>query len=297
MTYQIVQTMPSASAENDKAAITYFMDTFLPARGWTVGSHPSLSNTSNDTRWILQRNFTDLFTNTPEKSYLWVSYAHSSTGSHYFSQYEDATYTTVPGDKGTDSTNRLDLAWTPNVGATQFPWKFWVSSENNKAFLVTRYDVIYFWDYGCDFPVYRTWPANEVPNLDRKFTCNWLPMKGYTPTTNLPNSYGNNTTEYALKFVVPGHIENLEGPYLLSPITMKQDGTMSFFWDQPDVSMYCPDSSVNSTNRSTIIAVISNIYPVQFNGIGDYHLLTKNTPTSESIAFNIGPTLPDLIGA
>ena len=296
MTYQIVQTMPSASAENDKAAIYYFMDTFLPARGWTVGTHPNKSNTSTSTYWMLQRNFTDLFTNTPEKSYLWVKYWHSSS-TQYFSQYEDATYDTVPGDLGTDETNLVSLSWTTNTGNTQFPWKFWVSSENNKSFLVTRYDTIYFWDYGCDFPVYRTWPANEAPGSDRKFTCNWLPVKGYTATSNLPNNSGTSGTEYKLKFVLPGKNENLQGTYLLSPITIKQDLCMNFIWDQADVSMYCPDSSVAEFNRTYIDANLSKVYPVQFNGIGDYYLLTENTPTSESIAFNVGPTLPDLVGA
>lgn len=296
MTYQIVQTMPSASLENDEAAINYFMDTFLPARGWTVGIHPSTSNTSSDTYWILQRNFTDLFTNTPEKSYLWVKYRHTST-THNFYQYEDATYDTVPGDKGTDTTNQTSLDWTINTGATQFPWKFWVSSQNNKSFLVTRFDTVYFWDYGCDFPVYRTWPANETPSGDRMFTCNWLPIKGFTATTNLPNNTGDSSAEYNLKFVIPGKTENLQGAYLLSPITIKQDVSSNFIWDQPDVSMYCPDSSAGPASRTNVDATLSNVYPVQFNGIGDYYLLTQNTPTSTSIAFNVGPTLPDLVGA
>ena len=296
MTYQIVQTMPSASDANDEAAMNYFMDTFLPARGWTVGIHPSKSNTSEYTYWILQRNFTDLFTNTPEKSYLWVRY-YRAASEHTFYQYEDSTYDTVPGDKGTSTTNSLWTYWPLNTGSSQFPWKFWVSSQNNKSFLVTRYDTVYFWDYGCDFPVYRTWPANETPSQDRKFTCNWLPMRGYNTATNLPGLTGSNSNENILKFVIPGQLENLQGAYLLSPITIVQSGSSNFIWDQPDVSIYCPDSTAGTTYRTSINATLTNVYPVQFNGIGDYYLLTANTPTSNSIAFNVGPTLPDLVGA
>jgi hypothetical protein len=298
MTYQIVETRPSASQENDLAAITYFMETFLPARGWTVGTHPTKTNTATYSYWILQRNYTDLFTNNPAKSYLWANYYYTTTQSS-FNQYEDSTYTTVPGDLANDSTNVVQLSWTINSGSSQFPWKFWVSSENNKAFLVTRNNRIEFWDYGCDFPQYQTWPENEGPAIDRNATCNWLPQQGSAVTTNLPNSKGNDSYEYPLITVLPGRYENLEGAYFLSPIRLGLGSDSLFPWDQPDVSLYCPSSTDYTTtppNTKVLDGLMKDIYVVQFNAAGDYYLLTKDNPREHSIALNVGPTIPDLLG-
>ena len=298
MTYQIVQTMPSATKENDVAAMTYFMDTFLPARGWTVGPNPTQTNTATKTYWIFQRNYTDLFTNTPAKSYLWCSY--NSSTSAQFTQYEDATYDTVPGDKGNDPTNSSFFGWSFNNGRTQFPWKFWVSSENNKSFIVTRNGTIEFWDCGCNFPQYKTWPENEGPSIDRYATCLWLGMKESAPWTNLPTSVGSSSSELILYCNAPGRYENFEGAYLLSPINVKFNTTsLGFPWDQPDVSLYCPASVNYTTTASTSLAVSSlmnSIYLVQFNAEGDYYILTKDSPNVYSFAFNVGPTIPDFVG-
>lgn len=297
MTYQIVQTMPSASKENDEAAITYFMDTFLPARGWTVGPHPTKTNTASRTYWIFQRNYTDLFTNTPAKSYLWCSYDSSTNA--LFSQYEDATYSTVPGDSGQDTTNVVTEAWDFNEGRSQFPWKFWVSSENNKSFIVTRNSTIEFWDSGCDFPQYTTWPENEGPSIDRYATCLWLGMRASAPWTNLPSSEGNSATEHTLVCTAPGRYENLEGAYLLSPINVKLNSySLGFPWDQPDVSLYCPSKANYSdiSSKFLSLASMSSINLVQFNAAGDYYLLTEDNPNEYSFAFNVGPTIPDFLG-
>lgn len=298
MTYQIVQTMPSASTENDLAAINYFMETFLPARGWTVGTHPTKTNNASNSYWILQRNYTDLFTNNPAKSYLWVSYYYATTSSS-FNQYEDSTYTTVPGDLANDSGNLLQWGWSINSGSSQFPWKFWVSSENNKAFLVTRNNRIEFWDYGCDFPQYQAWPGKESPSIDRWATCNWLPQQGSAASTNLPNRAGTDSYEDPLIISVPGRYENLEGAYFLSPIRMGSRSDSLFPWDQPDVSLYCPSSTdYTTTAPTTTVAsgLMKDIYVVQFNAAGDYYLLTKDNPREYSIALNVGPTIPDLLG-
>ena len=298
MTYQIVQTMPSATKENDVAAMTYFMDTFLPARGWTVGPNPTQTNTATRTHWIFQRNYTDLFTNAPAKSYLWGSY--SSSSSAQFSQYEDATYDTVPGDLGQDTTNSTALSWNFDEGRTQFPWKFWVSSENNNSFIVTRNNRIEFWDCGSDFPQYKTWPENEGPSIDRYATCLFLGMYNDATWTNLPSYSGVSGNETSLSCNVPGKYENLEGAYLLSPIDISFNYySLNFPWDQPDISLYCP-STANSSNTGNTSKSLSSfmtlIYLVQFNAGGDYYLLTEDNPKEPSLAFNVGPTIPDFLG-
>lgn len=298
MTYQIVQTMPSASKENDEAAITYFMDTFLPARGWTVGPHPTRTNTTTTTYWIFQRNYTDLFTNAPAKSYLWGAY--SSSSSAQFSQYEDSTYNTVPGDSGQDTTNIAFFSWNFNQGRTQFPWKFWVSSENDKSFIVTRNNTIEFWDCGSNFPQYKTWPENEGPSIDRYATCLFLGMYNDATWTNLPSYSGDSGNETNLSCNVPGKYENLEGAYLLSPIDISFNYySLNFPWDQPDVSLYCPStadySNTGSTSKS-LGSFMTLIYLVQFNAGGDYYLLTEDNPKEPSLAFNVGPTIPDFLG-
>ena len=101
MTWQVENTIPyvndGTSEDQETAALKYFFDTFLPSKGWTVSFRDGEDATS---RYRIQRNFTDVFTGNPDKHYLWVDIVGRV-------QYEDATYTTTPGDLGTSARNQV----------------------------------------------------------------------------------------------------------------------------------------------------------------------------------------------
>ena len=100
MTWQIEYEIPwdadGDTSVQKRAFYEYFMDVYLPSKGWSVYPRPGDDATSRYR--ILQRNFNDAVTGVPRKDYLWYDLTTERN-------YEDATYNVTPGDKGTDSTN------------------------------------------------------------------------------------------------------------------------------------------------------------------------------------------------
>lgn len=296
MTWQVEHTIPyvdDGTAETQEtAALKYFFDTFLPSKGWTVGFRDGEDATSNYR--IFQRNYTDLFTGTPDKHYLWVNIASRL-------QYEDSTYTTTPGDLGTDTSNSVQFSWHDGSEEwTTHSYKFWGSTENSKAFLVTRWDTVLAWDLGNDWPTYRPSADQSVgPSLDRWDTCVWLAMKNNSGgparmhLTNLPYNTPTSTTE---------------GYVYMGPIHPKESlGSQYGFWDTVEF-LYDSDGaravvkaadirwlnyqSGNSTGITSKIADMTTMLVAQVNG-GDYWLFTMGSSTVSSMCLNIGASIPD----
>ena len=71
-------------------------------------------------------------------SHWWISWNPSSTTpSTFTNMYEDATYTTVPGDKGTDTTNQIQLIFhSTSLTWGQLDWKFWTSDVDDSTWMV-----------------------------------------------------------------------------------------------------------------------------------------------------------------
>ena len=295
MTWQVENTIPyvndGTSEDQETAALKYFFDTFLPSKGWTVSFRDGEDATSRYR--IFQRNFTDVFTGNPDKHYLWVDIVGRV-------QYEDATYTTTPGDLGTNARNQVAFNWHTGTSEwTQHSYKFWGSTENSKAFIVTRWDHVLAWDLGNDWPTYRpNADQSQGPSIDRWESCIFLPMRNGTMnprlvSSNLP-TYSNTSTSEATGIMGP--IEPKECPggqngffdtvefitTVYGARAVAKAADVKWFNYQSNSLQSVKDTSANMT---TFIVV-------QVNG-GDYWLFTKGSKVVSSIALNIGPTVPD----
>jgi len=294
MTWTVEHTIPYVDDGTEEAqqtaALKYFFDTFLPARGWTVGFRDGEDETSSYR--IFQRNFTDIFTGLADKHYMWVN-----IGSKYM--YEDATYNTTPGDKGTDTTNSVYFNW--HSGTSEYlahSYKFWVSSENPKAFIVTRWNTIMAWDMGNDWPTYKPNASKSVgPSIDRWETCVWLAMHTGTqsPTfrwSNLPAYSNTSNTEAQMNM----------GPDEQLDCLGSQNGffdTFEFWYDAEGARAVVKAADVRWFNYAASNSGISSVTPsmssfivVQVNG-EDYWLFTKGSKLKSQICLNIGNTVPD----
>lgn len=295
MTWQVDHTIPFVDDgtydDQYTAALKYFFDTWLPSKGWTVGFRDGEDTTSRYR--IFQRNFTDMFTDQPDKHYLWIDTLSKV-------QYEDATYTTVPGDKGNDTTNSQSFTWhstTEEYG--NHSYKFWSSTENSKAFLVTRWDTVLSWDLGNDWPTYR--PRADLstgPSIDRWDSCIWLPMKSASGTncpmynTNLPTQTNTSNSEPSM-FMGPNENSNGLGSTMAFWDTVElcqSDSAARATIVRDDVKWF--NGNASTTSISHITATMTKLLVVQVNG-GDYWLLTKGSQTLSQMALNIGPTIPD----
>ena len=74
------------------------------------------------------------------------------------------------------SINSKNFLWYgTSVEFSTHSFKFWESTENPRAFLVTRWDNVLAWDPGIDWPTYR--PDSSIatgPSIDRWETCVFL---------------------------------------------------------------------------------------------------------------------------
>lgn len=294
MTWQIEHTItwdPAADAATQTVdALKYFFDTFLPTKGWTTSLRSG--DTIASTRRIVQRNFTDIFTNTAQKHYLWFNFPNAS-----ITQYEDATYTTTPGDLGTDTTNFSSAVWH-DAGQTwgQKNFKFWGSTENNKSFMVTRWDNILAWDPGINWPLFQpndTLANNEAPNIDMWQSNLFIPMNesssntGYFKAVNLPTNTNTGTGENNIYAGVGLDTNNKGadgGMWDKVEFRIHQTSGWHVIWDQADVKTY-----MYGTNTSNIVT--DSFMPVQVNS-GNYWLFTKGNLGVTQMCFDLGPTLP-----
>jgi len=291
MTWQIEHTItwnPTGNVDTQiMDAMKYFTDTWLPSKGWTTGPRPG--DTLSDSERIVQRNFTDLYTGNAAKHYLWFNLS-SYTNNWKLYQYEDATYTTTPGDKGTDSTNTIDSSWH-STSATwgQKNFKFWGSTENSKSFMVTRWDTILAWDPGINWPLFKPEPgraAAETPSVDMWQSNVFMGCPVGLKHVNLPNNENTSATESNM-YCGPGMSTwNLGGNGgLWDKVQIYWSGTTpSVIWDQADVKLYMYG------NASTTWT--SSFMPVQVNS-GNYWLFARGNLGVTQMVFDLGTTLPD----
>lgn len=297
MTWQLEHTItwdPAGDAETQcDTALKYFFDTWLPSKGWTTS--PRSGQTTASTIRLVQRNFTDIWTNTAAKHYLWFSFSSASGACQ---QYEDATYTTTPGDLGTDTTNASNFYWhstSETFGQKNF--KFWGSTENSNSFMVTRWDTILAWDPGINWPLFRPnagLAAAETANVDMWQNQLFIPMNestvsmGFFRSTNLPVYTNTNAVEGTV-YVCTGMSTNTAGGdgglWDKVEFRIQSNNSMSVIWDQADVKtyMYGPMSDTYCTQK---------FIPVQVNN-GNYWLFTKGNLSKTQMAFDLGATLPN----
>lgn len=194
MTWSLSNTITYVDTSTNATALAYLFDTFLPSYGWTTSSHP----TSSSTKRSLFRSYTNQLTGNTLTNYHWVDFANSST----FTLYEDATYTSVPGDLGTDNTNVVVYTYNGGTFST-LDWKFWTSSEKANASMVTRGKYIIWFDFGVT-DVFAYEDTNWNGSTDTGST-HFFPYHYSLDSpifSNAPQLSGTNTSEGALR---PSH--------------------------------------------------------------------------------------------
>ena len=143
MTWSLSNTVTYSSGADSHTALEYLFDTALSGlSNWTVSAHPSASSTKR----VAKRTTTTLYGGGAYSEHFWVDWASSSNPTS-LTVYEDATYTTSPGDLATDTTNQKASSLTLG-GVDSLAWKFWTSDQNANALLVTRGKAIIFWEPG-----------------------------------------------------------------------------------------------------------------------------------------------------
>lgn len=193
MTWSLSNTITYVNSSTDNTALQYLFDTFLPTVGWSSSAHPSASATKRS----LTRSYTNQLTGNTLTNYHWTDFASSNT----YIMYEDATYTSVPGDLGTDGTNSITHTYS-NAAYSTLDWKFWTSSEKSSASLVTRGKYAIWFDPGVtDVFAYEDtgWNGSTDTGSTHFYPYNYV--YSYFPQGNAPTA-GLSISEY---FVVPIH--------------------------------------------------------------------------------------------
>ena len=190
MTWTVSHTIGGTTGSGARASVfPYMFDTYLPSKGWNVTPHPSGDVEERSLSWT----YTDVKMYPSIGSvtnYFWVDWNNST----YFYFYEDSTYTTTPGDLGTDGTNSIAKSINTNDGT----WRFWTSSDDANASLVTRGSFIFwFWPGLTEFygMVDQAWDGT----YDTNTTTLWPLLDGNNFwMTNRPATTGDSSTKYPL---------------------------------------------------------------------------------------------------
>lgn len=250
MTWSLSHTIAYSSDADSHTAMGYLFDTALPALSQiTVSAHPDASSTKRS----VKRTTTSLFTNASYEEYFWVNW--SSTSPTSINWYEDATYTTTPGDTGTDATNLVSSSMTLNL--TNQSWKFWTSDQNANALLVTRGKTLMLWEPGWSVAALMEDPSwtgasdslrtQIFPGLNSSF----LYSTGWPSTSSATTS----------------------SEYTLVPSLAVNSGT---YWDGPRIDMNCPWMFTSSTGGAPG-TLAQFAFPGVGNDVGMYRPAVSNT--------------------
>lgn len=192
MAFSLSHTIAGTTATS--TALAYMFDTFIPNYGWTTSAHPNGSSNYRS----LSRSYTNLLTGNTITNYHWTTFSHQ----WYYLMYEDATYTTVPGDLGTDNSSTV-TSYYEATAYSGLDWKFWTSSEKSKASLVTRGKFVVWFDPGVtDVFAYEDpgWTGAADSGTTHFFPWNY--SHSSFMMANAPSNSGSHSAEY---FIQPNH--------------------------------------------------------------------------------------------
>jgi hypothetical protein len=281
-------------------AMVYLFDTALPALSQiTTAAHPDASTFKRIFTRVTPNNL-DNGTNFTE--YFWVNW-QSTTAPNTLLVYEDATYTTTPGDTATDTTSSV----SSNLSTTVFTAesvKFWTSDQNAKALLVTRGKQVLFWEPGFANANYEGDTAWDG-SVDRKAT---MIFPGTYNTfcygANRPiSTSGGGSSEYPWRPALSttngtGYIESdqiqMNCPFMWAGGTAGSGATgagILFGGVGNDVGMYRPAAAANSEVSWQNTTGAGSLWLVD----GRYYLAPSNKDLSwAQTIFDMGTVEPDL---
>lgn len=242
MAFSLSHTIAGTTATS--TALAYMFDTFIPNYGWTTSAHPN----GNSVYRSLSRSYTNQLTGNTLTNYHWVRW----TSANNYQMYEDATYTTVPGDLGTNTVGNTTNIYE-NSSFTGKDWKFWTSSERSIASLVTRGKYVIWFDPGVtDVFAYEDTAWNG--SIDRG-TTHFFPYNyNYGHFIHL-NAPAQNNTSYNQYQLLPVH----EGTPYYQPSV---DSIIKGF-------DYAYSSDVNSVHYGTAYRITGNDMVLHVPGSGN----------------------------
>ena len=148
MTWTNTHTVTYVDGTSNHDALVYLHDTYLSGKSmFTVGAHPDASTFKRKVTVTVN----DALSGSTANLYWWTSWLSATNPSTYY-VYNDETYTTVPGDLCTSSTN---LTGYSNVSSGVSSWRFWTSDLDSNACLVTRgKQTVFYWPGNNDFNIF-----------------------------------------------------------------------------------------------------------------------------------------------
>ena len=287
MAFSLVNTLPASSSRND--VFTYLLDTFLPTVGWTTASHPDTSSTKR----VANRSYTNQLTGSTLTNYFWVNWTSST---NYAAWHKDSSYTTVPGDAGNNTTNRLDFVYSDTPYSSN-NLKFWTNSAKPNASLVTRGKYIIWCDFGVtDVFAYddNGWTGAGNSNATTFFPFNY--SFGALKFATAPSFDGNSTLE---SWLIPNHEgQSIATPAGVDSIIKGWDMTygnnsindrisgIAYRLSGDEIVLHVPANGADNNHTQFSPGVV-----VQ-NG-SDYYLRFSSDMTQVSPMLNMGTSEPD----
>jgi hypothetical protein len=194
MTWSVTNTIAYTSDASNHTAMVYLFDTVLAGKtGWTIQAHPDNSAFKRRAKFTT----TNKVTGANYTIYSWVSWG--STSPNNLTWYEDATYTTTPGDLATNTLNLISSTSSGlNWSISGEDWRFCTSNENPQSVLVLKgAKAVFYWP-GITSGVF--WYDNSwAAGTSNKGT--WIsPFTGANSlwVANAPMSVNTNSNEYVL---------------------------------------------------------------------------------------------------
>lgn len=303
MAWSTVYTQSYSGTADSQTFLEYFFDTHLPTKnGWNISAHPSglayqrSVELSLPSPWLNGAN---------ASCYFWVNWATSSTPNGWV-WYQDATYTSVPGDLGTDSTN----SWTSSTAWPDFggDWRIWESSTDPEGVLVTKgRAVIFYW------PGPSVWSLRVDQNWDGTtddVSSSYGPYIGQNYGNlmcgNYPTTTAGSSNEYSMTVDTGVGVRDYSGmsggPYWLIAGVQWMTSSTSAIPDSTatvaiprtgaDTAWFLPDA--NTVTARYICTSSNTPWALLFeSNTSSYWLLGTSDLNKQALALNMGSSEPD----
>ena len=303
MAWSTVYTQAWSSRADNHTFMAYFLDTHLNGKlGWTVSAHPSADTYKRSIELALPSPWAG---GSNVSNYWYVSWSATPI---YWSWYEDATYTSVPGDLGTDTTNGIG---NNSPISDDGDWRIWESSTDTEAILVTKGKRVYFY-----WPGSSEWFARPDLNWDGTSDNKGSVIGPYLAQSypqlvslNHPNSSGTSSLEYIMTNDVG--VETVDfsglggGPYWIIPgVGWLYSGQSTILYPGAKTMIALPRtgadtawfmSDTNSSVNRGLCVSPSAPWTVLFeSNSSTYYLLGTSDLNRQCLALNMGSTEPDL---
>lgn len=303
MTWSVTNTITYTGAASNHTAMVYLFDTVLAGKtGWTIQAHPDSSAFKRRAKFTT----TNKVTGASYTMYSWVSWG--STSPTTMTWYEDATYTTAPGDLATNTTQGIGsgfsgLSWS----VAGEDWKFCTSSENPQSVLVLKGAKVAFYWPGITSGVFwhdATWTAGT--SNKGTWVCPFIGSYSLQ-ACNAPLNISTDTSSYSLgpdagwgpNATVTGYriggnyiCTNFNWLYTRSPGAPALDSYSHVAFangGHTDVGVWLPSSLINSSNVRATFSIVAGL-TLQVGS--NYWYSSFADLTYEGLVFNFGATDP-----